>query len=559
MPSSLFVFALFLRLIVGLLASSDFDNEIIGAPNVVCERESIKFSVPTKRPFRGRVYVKGEYGNDECIRRYNGNSYGSYQTNRYGSSSQGTFGESEREFQKHRETFVDERNPSYNELGERHGGLEKNFGHGGRNGEVIGDVPGFRSRAGSDFKETFHEKHSSGFTERFGPSFERGGYNSNNPDHGVRPDSTNGFLRAGERGSMSSSSGEFWGSGDRSRLQSGGSINGHECPLVCPPCEKCEEYLKNRHRRQSQENAELEVRLETCNARRDRSRNPPGIHVSFTIVVSFHDSFITKLDRAYHVFCTYEESDHTVTTELDVDMQPTAELTGIIDPPKCTYGIYDLHTGHPVTNVMVGDQVKHEWKCDSAYGNPNVHATYGMLVHNCFIEDGKGEKHMVIDERGCSIPMYDVVISTPIYSTNSLLATIESTVVKFPDRTYLDFQCSIQVCIKPEGQCDGITPPNCSKRPRRELMARLNKTQNDWKIYAKRLTVFDLDEKIDNEDQFNSMLAITGELSLLNQFCISIAGFGVLVSAFTFLATITLSALIGFIIMRNYEKPNRKF
>uniref|UniRef100_A0A914D3V2 Cuticlin N-terminal domain-containing protein n=1 Tax=Acrobeloides nanus TaxID=290746 RepID=A0A914D3V2_9BILA len=139
------------RLIVGLLANSDFDNEIIGAPNVVCERESIKFSVPTKRPFRGRVYVKGEYGNDECIRRYNGNSYGSYQTNRYGSSSQGTFGESEREFQKHRETFVDERNPSYNELGERHGGLEKNFGH-RKNGEVIGDVPGFRSRAGSDFK-----------------------------------------------------------------------------------------------------------------------------------------------------------------------------------------------------------------------------------------------------------------------------------------------------------------------------------------------------------------------------------------------------------------------
>jgi hypothetical protein len=81
-------------------------------------------------------------------------------------------------------------------------------------------------------------------------------------------------------------------------------------------------------------------------------------------------------------------------------MQPTAELTGIIDPPKCTYGIYDIHTGHPVTNVMVGDQVKHEWKCDSAYGNPNVHATYGMLVHNCFVEDGKGEKHMVIDERG---------------------------------------------------------------------------------------------------------------------------------------------------------------
>lgn len=138
-------------------------------------------------------------------------------------------------------------------------------------------------------------------------------------------------------------------------------------------------------------------------------------------------------------------------------MQPTTELTGFIDPPQCKYNIYDINTNQPVSNVMVGDHIRHEWKCDSIYGNPNIHETYGMLVHACYIEDGKGQKHMVIDERGCSIPMYDVVISTPRYASNGLIATIESTVVKFPDRTYLDFQCSIQVCIKPEGQCDEIT------------------------------------------------------------------------------------------------------
>lgn len=31
---------------------------------------------------------------------------------------------------------------------------------------------------------------------------------------------------------------------------------------------------------------------------------------------------------------------------------------------------------------------------------------YGMLVHSCFVEDGQGEKQLVIDERGCLIYIF---------------------------------------------------------------------------------------------------------------------------------------------------------
>ena len=47
--------------------------------------------------------------------------------------------------------------------------------------------------------------------------------------------------------------------------------------------------------------------------------SPPGVRTSFVLVVSFHESFITKLDRAYRVQCLYAESDRVVTAEIDVE------------------------------------------------------------------------------------------------------------------------------------------------------------------------------------------------------------------------------------------------
>lgn len=35
-----------------------------------CERDYIRFSVNTEKPFKGKVFVKGEYTNDQCVRNF---------------------------------------------------------------------------------------------------------------------------------------------------------------------------------------------------------------------------------------------------------------------------------------------------------------------------------------------------------------------------------------------------------------------------------------------------------------------------------------------------------
>ena len=212
--------------------------------------------------------------------------------------------------------------------------------------------------------------------------------------------------------------------------------------------------LTRRQRRESSSEASLEVRLGTCNARRDRILNPPGIHVSFTVVVSFHENFITKVDKAYQISCSYEEYDRSVTTQIDVSPPPETNLEAHIEPPKCEYRITSP-SGKPINNVLVGETIQHTWSCSSANGYHNLHEVYGILVHNCFVEDGKKNKVKIIDEEGCSI--YPEIFGTPEYSKNSVSATIKNLVVKFPDQNSVDYQCSIHTCVRAEGHCDGIT------------------------------------------------------------------------------------------------------
>ncbi|KHJ45900.1 hypothetical protein D918_04112 [Trichuris suis] len=46
--------------------------------------------------------------------------------------------------------------------------------------------------------------------------------------------------------------------------------------------------------------------------------NPKGLSVSTTLVISFHHAFITSLDRAFNVQCSYVEEDLIMTQNMDV-------------------------------------------------------------------------------------------------------------------------------------------------------------------------------------------------------------------------------------------------
>ncbi|KAI1695306.1 cuticlin-1 [Ditylenchus destructor] len=132
-----------------------------------------------------------------------------------------------------------------------------------------------------------------------------------------------------------------------------------------------------------------------------------GKSPTFTVIVSFHDNFITKVDRAYHVDCSYEEADHTVTTQMDVSQAPEMQLQGQVESPQCHYRIQtpNENGGGYVTNVKVGDTVEHKWICASENSvqedaSAALVSNFGLLVHDCFVDDGKGRKVLVVDSKG---------------------------------------------------------------------------------------------------------------------------------------------------------------
>jgi hypothetical protein len=72
---------------------------------------------------------------------------------------------------------------------------------------------------------------------------------------------------------------------------------------------------------------------------------------------------------------------------------PTQPLVQDVPLPTCHYTIRKDELDGPILHYAnVGDIVVHRWECQSQ--------EHGMLVHNCYVEDGQGEKRMVIDERG---------------------------------------------------------------------------------------------------------------------------------------------------------------
>lgn len=85
-------------------------------------------------------------------------------------------------------------------------------------------------------------------------------------------------------------------------------------------------------------------------------------------------------------------------------MPTLINISQTIDPPKCKYKIADdskLETS--VKHVRVGDKVEHVWSCESALKFDNeqkLSEQFGILIHNCFVDDGRGRKEKIVDDRG---------------------------------------------------------------------------------------------------------------------------------------------------------------
>ncbi|KAK0429442.1 hypothetical protein QR680_011384 [Steinernema hermaphroditum] len=201
--------------------------------------------------------------------------------------------------------------------------------------------------------------------------------------------------------------------------------------------------------------------LGKCGMQRLRSANPRGVNFAVTVIVSFHPAgFITKQDRAFHVTCFYLEPEEVVTQSLEVSALATTELRDEMHMPTCEYTVRRNSIDGPVlTYSSVGETVFHVWECRG----PDV----GMLVKKCFVTDGDGEDHAVVDADGCAIDHY--LLGDIKYDSSLMRAHAQSQVFKYADSNQLYFTCQIRLCQKQMGTCDNVTPPICgADKPARE-------------------------------------------------------------------------------------------
>uniref|UniRef100_A0A0N5BZW0 ZP domain-containing protein n=1 Tax=Strongyloides papillosus TaxID=174720 RepID=A0A0N5BZW0_STREA len=312
-----------------------------------------------------------------------------------------------------------------------------------------------------------------------------------------------------------------------------------ECPIICPICEKCN--CKSRDRRSISHWNDLIIPINECFSKRNSQIETSSETVTFTVIVTFHKNFITKLDKSYQIICAYPQISKTVQTQIDVSAPAPKDVSIVVNPPKCLYSLKDINHAL-VRHVNIGDEIIHEWNCESQ--NTDM---YSMVVKNCYVEDGNGRKELVIDEKGCSLDVN--VLKTPIYSNNRMKAYVKSSVFKFPDRQYIDFQCSISICINSEQDCSNISPPKCgdsSIRYRRDLKNTSDFDTLDIHLHSQTLTVLETKKHSNVEkDEYKILPLNFSNMSLFPlEFCLSFLGFGILIASGTFIFTLLSMAIV---------------
>ncbi|GMS91049.1 hypothetical protein PENTCL1PPCAC_13224, partial [Pristionchus entomophagus] len=222
----------------------------------------------------------------------------------------------------------------------------------------------------------------------------------------------------------------------------------------------------------------LNIPFNKCNVHRYRSVEPRGIFVETTIVFMFHMTFMTQVDHMVKIQCFYMEADKNVSNDLEVSMIPTLFRDAIYEMPTCYYTLRKGSADGPELDyAQLGDEVYHRWEClerNAAYD------VFGMLVHSCYVDNGHGDRVDVLDSKGCGLD--PVLLETPDYADNLRLAFKPYHVFKYADKPVLQFQCQITLCIKYDGGCTGITPPQCAAPPtHNQLRKRAKRESADYR------------------------------------------------------------------------------
>ncbi|VBB35142.1 unnamed protein product, partial [Acanthocheilonema viteae] len=164
--------------------------------------------------------------------------------------------------------------------------------------------------------------------------------------------------------------------------------------------------------------------------------------------------FETEVDRAYQIRCFFTESVKALEATLDVSQLTTQIIAREYALPTCIYEIRESRNGPFVKFAHIGDHIWHVWHCDLVAGT-----VYGILIHSCHVDDGQGKHVPIVDNKGCVLD--PLLLSDIEYDNQAITAYAETRVFKYSDKIQLYFTCTIQLCVKNDGGCDDVTPPDC--------------------------------------------------------------------------------------------------
>ncbi|PAV67529.1 hypothetical protein WR25_06688 [Diploscapter pachys] len=205
------------------------------------------------------------------------------------------------------------------------------------------------------------------------------------------------------------------------------------------------------------DNPKFEIPIGACNMRRQRTLHPRGIFFSFTLITSFHPFFVTGMDRAFSVRCFFLESVRSLNAAVDIGQLTTQIVEQEFPLPICNYQLKEGSEGVTLRFAQVGQKVTHVWHCDQG-----ASWVYGILIHSCFADDGHGNKFQLVDDKGCTTDPF--LLPQIEYENHGISAFTHAQVFKYADKVQLYFTCTVQLCYKHDGGCEGVTPPRCDGR-----------------------------------------------------------------------------------------------
>lgn len=185
----------------------------------------------------------------------------------------------------------------------------------------------------------------------------------------------------------------------------------------------------------------------------------------FILVLQKHPKLVTYKAQAYHVKCTYNTGEKTITIGFNVSMLTTAgTIANTGPPPTCLMKITDP-SGGPIDKAEIGDLLMLRIQVEPS----NI---YGGFARSCIAltanTDGSDNEHLVTDEHGCATdPSIFGEWEQDDGEGKALVALFSA--FKFPSSNSIRFQCNVRVCF---GRCH---PVNCNgydafgKRRRRQV------------------------------------------------------------------------------------------